>query len=147
MSEQEKPSIDELSKENRALKRKLALVEANLERAKTISATQNRVETIWSDSLKRELQFFQLVLENTTNILLLLDYLGRFAYASDTFLKEAGIANFGLINGRDYKDVLREVLSDSNLRGINRAVDRAMKQKITVSIKVMCQLRNMCFIF
>ena len=135
MDEQESPSIDELIKENRALKRKLALVEANLERAKVISVTQNRVESIFSDSLKRELQFFQLVLDNTTNILLLLDFSGRFAYASNTFLTKAGIANFGLINGIHYKDVLSDILSAANLRGFVRAVDKANNTKNTVSIE------------
>jgi len=135
MSELETPSIEELSKENRALKRKLALVEANLERAKIVSATQNRVETIWSDSLKRELQFFQLVLDNTTNILLLLDFSGRFAYASNTFLTKADIASFGLINGSHYKDVLGDVLSAANLRGFVRAVDKATNTRSTVSIE------------
>jgi len=135
MAEQDNFSIDELIKENRALKRKLALVETNLERAKTISATQNLVESIRSDALKRESQYFQLVLENATNILLLLDSEGCFAYASDTFLREARIASFGLINSRHYQEVLREVLSEINLRGFIRAVDKAMKTKTTISIE------------
>ena len=135
MNEQVPPTIEELNKENRALKRKLALVEANLERAKIVSSTQNRVESIWSDSLKRELQFFQLVLDNTTNILLLLDFSGHFAYASNTFLLKAGIQNFGLINGKHYKDVLGEVLSSANMRRFIRAVDKTVNNKSTVSIE------------
>jgi len=135
MNKQEGLSFEELNKENRALKRKLALAEANLERAKTISVTQNRVDSIWSDSLKRELRFFQLVLDNTTNILLLLDNNGRFAYVSETFLSKTGIASFGLINGSHYKEVLGKVLPEKNLRDFVRAVEKSIKTKSTVSIE------------
>ena len=133
--EQDSLSVEELSKENRALKRKLALAEANLEKAKIVTATQNRVESIWSDSLKRELQFFQLILENTNNILLLLDVNGFFAYTSNMFLTKAGIASFGLIDGSHYKEVLKDILSPANLRGFVRAFDKAISTKSTVSIE------------
>jgi len=135
MTELNNHSVDGLTKENRALIRKLALAELNLERAKTVSATQHRIEAVWSGARNKESQYFQLVLENTTNILLLLDNEGLFAYASDTFLQEADIASFGLVKDRHYKDVLCEVLSEMNLKSFVKAVDKAMKTKTTVSIE------------
>ena len=129
------PTIIELQKENRSLKRKLALAEENLTRAKQINISQNRVEAILNSSLKKELQFFQLVLENMTNILLLLDFDGRFAYASNTFLAEAGYASFGLINGSHFKDVLKPLISNESLTRFSETVDRAVKQKSVVSLE------------
>ena len=40
------PSVDELLKENRALKRKIALSAQNLARAQQVNDTQNRVKVI-----------------------------------------------------------------------------------------------------
>ncbi|MCL2319695.1 MAG: ATP-binding protein [Treponema sp.] len=129
------PPVDELEKEIRTLKRNLSLAEINLTRARMISASQDRVETIWNNALNKELQFFQLVLENTTNILLLLDFDGRFAYASDVFLRNAGIINFGLINGRHFRDVLEPLIPGRSLNRFSEAVDKAGIQKKTVSLE------------
>ncbi|MDR1695154.1 MAG: response regulator [Endomicrobium sp.] len=128
-------SKDDMRKEIRGLKRKLELAEASLARARLISTVQNRTETILNDSLKKEFQFFSLVLENITNILLLFDFDGRFAYASETFLKAAGIANFGLIGGRHFRDVLESVFPNGTLEKFSAAVEKAVVQKNTVSIE------------
>ena len=129
------PSIEELQKEIRALKRKLSLTEIACTRVTMLTASQDRVETIWNNSLKRELEFFKLVLENTTSILFLLDFDGRFAYASDIFLRKAGILNFGLINGRHFRDVLQPLLSEEILTRFSDAVDKANAGKNTVSLE------------
>ncbi len=127
------PSLQELLKENRGLKRKLQLAEAGLERARQVAATQKRVGNILNDSLKRELQYFNLVLENTTSILLLLDFDGRFAYASDAFLAEASIASFGLINGMHFEEVLRPIISEKNLASFADTVREAESNKSSVA--------------
>jgi len=131
----QKPSADELLKEIRVLKRKLALSETNLERVRMVNIAQDRVESILNESLKKELRFFKLVLENTNNILLLFDFDGRFAYASNAFLADAGIANFGLINGSHYRDVLKPLISEEILGRFSDAVERAVDQKTTVFIE------------
>jgi len=128
-------SVDDLQKEIRSLRRKLALTELNLTRAKQVSLAQNRVESIMNTSLEKEIQYFKLILENTTNILLLLDIDGRFSYASDKFIHDAGIANFGLINGRHYREVLEPLIPGSDLEKFTEALNRAVDCKCTVSIE------------
>jgi len=126
---------DELLKEYRALKRKYALMEATLARARQLTFAQDRVKTVLNESLRKELQYFQLVLENITNILLLFDFDGRFAYASNTFLAASGIANFGFINGSHFKDVLKPLISKESLSRFSEAVDKAVMQKNTFSFE------------
>ena len=128
-------SADELLKEVQMLKRKLALAESNLSRTQLVSSAQTRVETIMASSLKKELQFFDLVLKYTTNILLLFDFDGRFAYVSDTFLAEAGIANFGLINGKHYGEVLEPIISAESRDVITEAIEQAVCIKDTVILE------------
>jgi len=129
------PSIEDLQKEIRVLKRKLSLAEIDLLRTRMRILSQDRVETIWNNSLKKELQFFKLVLENTNNILLLFDLDGRFAYASDIFLEKAGILDFALINGRHFLDVLGPLVSAESLNRFSQAVDSANIKKNTVSLE------------
>jgi len=129
------PSADEMQKEIRKLQRKFALAEVNLTRARRTSVAQDRVETILNDSLKKELQFFKLVLENITSMLILLDFDGRFAYASNTFLMEAGIASFGLINGLHFQDVLKPLIAKEIFNKFSEEIDRAVMQKSTVTLE------------
>ena len=131
----ESVSIDALQREIRGLKRKLALADINLQRARQVAVAQYRVETLLNDSYKKDIQFFKLVLENATNILLLLDFDGRFAYASNAFLMEAGIDNFGLINGLHFQDVIKPIMSEDNLKRISSGVKYAVEQKRTVTIE------------
>ena len=128
-------SDDELLKENRALKRRLALVEASLLRARRINLAQDRVETILNESLKKDLRYFQLVLEYTTNILLLLDVDGRFAYVSNSFLQETGIPSAGLINGKHYNEVLEPLVSEDSLNMIVNAIKSATVKRENVVIE------------
>ncbi len=135
-------NTDALKKEIRALKRKLTLTEANLERARKVSASQGRIESILNRSIEKELQFFKLVLENTMNILLLFDFDGRFAYASDTFLKAAGIASSGLINGLHFEEVLRPIISENNLTIFSNALNDAIIKKGTVNFEERIDFRR-----
>ncbi|MCL2064236.1 MAG: ATP-binding protein [Candidatus Cloacimonetes bacterium] len=127
--------VDSLVRENRSLKRKLSLLEANLFRSKQVDAVQNRVDAIMDNSLKKEQRFFQLVLENMTGILILLDFDGRFAYASNTFLEVAEIANFGLIHGSDYRDLLESHISKETLKRISTGVHNVIKQKKIITLE------------
>jgi len=128
-------SVAEMQREIRALKRRLALAESNIARAQLVSSAQDRVETIWTSSLKKELQFFKLVLENTTNILWLFDFDCRFAYASQTFLTDVGIPSFGLIGGRHFVDVLEPLISTENLGKFIEAIGSAIAKKHTVILE------------
>ena len=128
-------TIIELERENKALKRKLGLAEQRLERIKQVEAVQSRVDTIMDNSLKKEQRFFQLVLENLTNILLLLDFDGRFAYASNTFLEVADIENYGLINGSDYRDVLELHIPRETLKRISHGVLNAITSQQIISFE------------
>ena len=127
--------IAALQKEIRGLKRKLALADINLQRARQVDVAQHRVDTLLTESYKKDIRFFKLVLENATNILLLLDYDGRFAYASNAFLEEAGIDNFGLINGLYFEDVIAPIMSGENLDRISSSVRLAVDQKRTVTLE------------
>jgi len=124
-----------LQNENNALKRKISLLEINLTRTKQIEAKMKRTESILDLSLKKEQQYFQLVLENMINLLLLLDYDGRIAYASKTFLDVIEIANFGLIDGMDYRDVLQNHIDQGTLKLISSNVCNAIQKNEIITFE------------
>ncbi|MCL2690303.1 MAG: ATP-binding protein [Chitinispirillia bacterium] len=125
----------ELQKENRVLKRKLLQAETDLKRLQAFVDAQDRVESILNESLKKELRYFNLVLDNATNILFLLDSGDNFAYSSKTFLDEIDTANFGIIGGHHYKEILSARISEKNLSDLCGAIESAKEKKVTVSLE------------
>ena len=125
--------IEDLQKENRLLKRKLDLAEKNLSRAQMLHDAKLRVESFINQSIRREQQFFQLVLDNTTNVMLLLDVDGSFAYASKSFLDKTNIYNYGIINGLHYTEVLTPIVSAKNLVALSTAIEKAIVEKSATS--------------
>ncbi len=74
-------------------------------RSVSFNSAKSNVDNIVLQESKRQERFMQLLLDNSPDMILLLDQNGRIAYCTDSFLKKAGIANFGLVNGRHYRDV------------------------------------------
>jgi signal transduction histidine kinase/DNA-binding response OmpR family regulator len=136
-----KKRVEELEKENRVLKRKLNLSESRIERFEVLTTVHDKVESILNDSYQKELQYFQLVLENSTNILILLDYDGRFAYASHTFLRELEIANFGLISGSHFVEVLETHVSKHNLNILWDNILLSTERKETIYLELHIDFR------
>jgi len=119
-------SIEQVIKENRILKRKLALADQNMSKLQSLNNSKNRVEDVLSKSIRKEQQFFQLVLESITGLLLLLDSDRRIAYVSDSFLATMNIEYFDKINGRFYTEVLRNYFNEENLYKLSTSVDNVI---------------------
>ncbi|MDR1093778.1 MAG: response regulator [Clostridiales bacterium] len=121
-----------LRRETRALRRRLSLAEENLKRSQMVYVAQERAEFVLKESSKRDLEYFKLVLDNSTNIIMLFDIDGRFAYATQAFLRVAGIPNFGLLNGRHYKDALAPLMPAAALDMFSDLLTEAVRANATI---------------
>jgi len=81
-----------------------------------------------------DVRYLNLILENETNILFLLDFDKKFAYASKTFLKKVGVSHFDNIHGMYYKDVLKHAMTEKNLMKLLGAINYATKQSVTLAL-------------
>ncbi|GHV01794.1 hypothetical protein FACS1894211_12160 [Clostridia bacterium] len=131
-----------LRREVKSLRRRLMLAEDNLKRSQMVATAQDRVESLMKASVKKELQYFRLVLNCSINIILLFDIDGAFVYATETFLNIAGIRSFGLIDGRHYKDVLAAVVSANELDKFSDVVDEAVRTQATVVAQESIDFQN-----
>jgi PAS domain S-box-containing protein len=97
--------IRSLQTENFKLSRQLKRLQDTMERNKALALAENNLAAIrTAEQLKLE-TYMRLLLENSPDIIILFNPNGSFAYCTNAFLKMAGIANFGLINGRHYREV------------------------------------------
>jgi PAS domain S-box-containing protein len=94
-----------LEKENERLSRKVKRLKGTIERGNTMASLAANLVELRSAEQQRQEKFMRLLLENSPDMIILLDQDGRFAYCTDAFLKKAHIDRFSLINGHFYKEV------------------------------------------
>jgi PAS domain S-box-containing protein len=106
------PELQTLEEENDALRmqlkkltRQLSLQQNTMTRFERVSAIRDGLAAKLKEEQTKQEKFMNMMLENSSNIIILLDEEQRFAYCTDTFLKIAGIQNFGLVNGLHFSDV------------------------------------------
>ena len=94
--------IDQKDREIRRLQRQLHNRDEVSSRANKFFDAKKSVDSLVLSERKRQEKFMQLLLNNSPDMILLLDQAERVAYCTDSFLKRLHIANFGLINGHHY---------------------------------------------
>jgi PAS domain S-box-containing protein len=88
---------------------------------------------IASNKSKQE-KYLELLLANGPDVIMLFDQYGRFAYCTNAFLKAAYIPNFGLINGRTYKEVFKRFADGEFIEEIEKAFKTSEAEKRVVSL-------------
>ncbi|MDR1250005.1 MAG: response regulator [Treponema sp.] len=97
--------IKGLIKENTKVSQQLRRFQETLERNKLNALVSANLEAMWTAEQLKQEKYMRLLLENSPDMIILLNPEGRFVYCTNAFLREANIENFGLINGRFYRNV------------------------------------------
>jgi PAS domain-containing protein len=120
MAEAETGETQALKEENAALQiqvrklnRQLVVQQNTMVRFEKVSAIRDGLAAKLKEEQTKQEKFMNMMLENSSNIIILLDGEGRFAYCTDTFLNIAGIQNFGLVNGLHFSEVFRRFNNDA----------------------------------
>ena len=77
----------------------------------------------------RQKNFFNLLLKNTQNIILILDHNLRLLYCSDAFLALAGIPNVGFINNQAFDEFFIQYVDDASVKFILDSLVLALVEK------------------
>ncbi|MDR2163873.1 MAG: response regulator [Clostridiales Family XIII bacterium] len=110
----------EIKKLTRALKRE----QTTNERNRITFEAKNRLSDIISADRSKLEQYMNLLLDNSRDFILLFDADGRIAYCTESFLKACGIAGFGLIKNKTYREILGSFIDDE----ITRDMDRTFRE-------------------
>ncbi|MDR3154248.1 MAG: response regulator [Deltaproteobacteria bacterium] len=112
MSEIVLASEEELRERVTQLERKLQRASRENNRLENLVERANvaqKAKTGFSNAINSERvqqgKYLSLLLENSPDIILMLDRTGSFVYCTDAFLRQADIASFGLINGRGFAEI------------------------------------------
>jgi PAS domain S-box-containing protein len=128
-----------LKEENAALQlqlkkltRQLGIQQNTMMRFERVSAIRDGLAAKLKEEQTKQEKFMNMMLENSSNIIILLDGEQRFAYCTDTFLKIAGIQNFGLVNGQRYSEVFDRFQDKAFSEHAVACIGRAMVEEETV---------------
>ncbi|MFP3089169.1 ATP-binding protein [Treponema sp. TIM-1] len=114
------------------LNRLLANQQNTMMRFERVSAIRDGLAAKLKEEQTKQEKFMNMMLENSSNVIILLDGEGRFAYCTDTFLKMAGIQNFGLVNGLHFSEVFRRFNNDAFSEHTVACIGRAMTEQGTI---------------
>ncbi|MCL2009689.1 MAG: ATP-binding protein [Synergistaceae bacterium] len=126
--------LERLSRENKKMSRQLAIAHDTLDRIKRSSKVTATLSAMIADEKFNQDIFFNLILRHSPNIILIMDENGRFLYCGDSFLKKAGISNFGLISGRGFSKVFKNFLNAAEIRTLNSAMGKSIEEKRSVTL-------------
>jgi len=127
-----------LTSENNALERKRQTAQDIIKRLNEYCQSRDRLYESLLEKNTRQKNFFNLLLKNTQNIILILDHELRLLYCSDKFLELAGISNIGFISNRAFDEFFGQYAKDDSVRFILNALRLALLgKKVAVVNRVM----------
>ncbi|MDR1903900.1 MAG: response regulator [Treponema sp.] len=114
------------------LNRQLTVQQNTLLRFEKVSATKDRLASALRAEQSKQEKFMNMMLENSSNIIILLDGEGRFAYCTNTFLKITKIQNFGLIDGLHFSEVFEYYRNDTFSEHVETYISQAIGEQKTI---------------
>ncbi|MDR0839750.1 MAG: response regulator [Oscillospiraceae bacterium] len=117
------------------LTRQVARLQTRMERDKAVAASLAAVSAMRSAEKDRQERYMTLLLDNSPDIIILLDMDGRFAYCTKAFLTLAGIAHVGLVSGRKFGEIFDKYVGSELAGELGVALERALTDGDTVELE------------
>ncbi|MDR2376436.1 MAG: response regulator [Treponema sp.] len=114
------------------LSRQVTMQQNVMYRFEKMSTTRDQLAIKLKEEQTKQEKFMNMMLANSSNIIILLDGEKRFAYCTDTFLRIAGIQNFGLIDGLHFSEVFERFHDDTFSEHARNYIGRAMTEHRTI---------------
>jgi PAS domain-containing protein len=103
-------------------------------RNREAAALTTNLDGMRSAERQRQEKFMRLLLENSPDMIILLDHQCRFAYCTNAFLKKAHIRRFDLISGRYYKDVFERFSDKEWMDRIHSVFQKSLDEKTSIEL-------------
>ena len=124
--------------ENNALERKHQMALDNVKRLNEYCHSRDQLfESLLAKNIRQK-NFFNLLLKNTQNIILILDHELRLLYCSDKFLELAEISNIGFISNQAFDEFFGQYADEDSVRFILDSLRSVLfEKKVAVVNRVM----------
>ena len=117
------------------LKRQISRLQSKIERDKARSASLSTVSAMRSAEKSRQEQYMTLLLDNSPDIIILLDRVGRFAYCTKVFLALIGIYDLNAVIGKTFREVFEAYIDTEDARVVVKAFEDSRDEGGSVQIE------------
>jgi signal transduction histidine kinase/CheY-like chemotaxis protein len=123
-----------LSDEYSGLSRKYQTAKDTIDRINWYSRSRDQMYEGLLAKNTRQKEFFNLLLKNLQNVILILDQNLRLLYCSDAFLKLVGISNIGFIGNQSFDEFSKWYADADNIKFILDVLVQAMAEKTVKAV-------------
>jgi signal transduction histidine kinase/CheY-like chemotaxis protein len=124
-----------LEKEHTKLLRQNRRLQESIDRSKAIAQAASEIEVLRSQEQVKKEKYMKLLLENSADIIILLDAAGRFMYCTDGFLKKARIPSFDMINSHYYREAFDRFADSQWSERINEILKKSLEEKRSINLE------------
>ncbi|GHU49294.1 hypothetical protein FACS1894200_07780 [Spirochaetia bacterium] len=127
--------IQSLKKSEAKATRQAKRLQDTIDRNKTLAIANSSIVAMRNAEQLRQERFMRLLLEYAINMIVMLMPNGRFAYCTASFLKQARIPNFDVINGLHYREVFDTFTGAQWGERIEGLFNTAIEQRKSLSLR------------
>ncbi|MDR0356370.1 MAG: response regulator [Deltaproteobacteria bacterium] len=124
-----------LKRENKKINRQYTFLKNLMARTKEATASNMNLSMVISAEKNSREIFLDLILQNSTNVILIFDGSNRLLFATNIFLKFLSIPHMGLITGRTIRELFQGLMSERDILNFETTFNDAVKSHITSMIE------------
>ncbi|MDR2404173.1 MAG: response regulator, partial [Spirochaetaceae bacterium] len=117
-----------LKKENRIISRSLKMAQLANDRSKAYNAAKDKLLATITDEKSKQEKYFSLLLENTQEIMIILDENLRIIYCSHMFLRQIGSPAPWVVNDHPFREIFLQIVEEPVLDNLMRMLEGAIRQ-------------------
>ncbi|MCL2688689.1 MAG: ATP-binding protein [Chitinispirillia bacterium] len=138
----ENTDYNELLRENKKLKRRLSSLEEIIYRSKQSADAHTALSSVIIQEKGRQEKYMSLLMANCPDVIMLFDKEMRLVNCTDSFLKRAGIRNYGLIGMKTFQEVFFSCVRKAELEEMLDKFDDATVKKQTIEFGMKMDIGN-----
>jgi len=138
----ENMNYGELLRENKKLKRRLSSLEEIIYRSNQTAAAHTALSSVILQEKERQEKYMSLLMANCPDVIMLFDREMRLVNCTDSFLKRAGIRNYGLIGMKTFQEVFLSCVGKEKLEGMLNKFHDATVKKQTIEFDMEIDIGN-----
>jgi PAS domain S-box-containing protein len=138
----ENMDYSELLRENKKLKRRLSSLEETVYRSRQSADAHTTLSSVILQEKSRQEKYMSLLMANCPDIIMLFDKEMRLVNCTDSFLKRAGVRNYGLIGMKTFQEVFFSCVRKEELDRILDKFDDAAVKKQTIEFDMEMDIGN-----
>jgi signal transduction histidine kinase/CheY-like chemotaxis protein len=124
--------VADLERKLARMSRENSRLEGLIERASVTQRARVGLTNALNNERIQQGKYLSLLLENSPDIILMLDQKGNFVYCTDAFLRQAKVASFGLVNGKRFSSIF----VGDDFTDMVRAFHETMANKVGVEFSL-----------